>query len=206
MLTVILLVYILLLAVYVPSLFLSKVSWRFDPTTNRSTAYLVENYALASAIPVIVGTVFIVKPVSILVVIICSSVSIDRLRKATKKRRAMIEIQSAASQSETRVTQMLLFLCVTYVVCVFPDVAGAFTAYFVPEFMLYRKHHNLFIVCFDVFFLLSCLNSTVNFFAYLALSTRFRATLKLMVPCCGRRFAVGRRCDQKAAETSGTTM
>ena len=188
MLTVILLVYILLLAVYVPSLFLSKVSWRFDPTTNRSTAYLVENYALASAIPVIVGTVFIVKPVSILVVIICSSVSIDRLRKATKKRRAMIEIQSAASQSETRVTQMLLFLCVTYVVCVFPDVVGALTTYFVPEFMFYRKHHNLFVVCFEIFFFFSCLNSTVNVFAYLALSTRFRATLGVMFPCFARRF------------------
>lgn len=188
MLAAILLVYSALLALYIPTFLLFSISWRSDHRSNRSVAYLVENSALASAIPAIVGTIFIVRPVSILVVIICSSISIDQLWKATKKRRAMRQVQSAASRSETRVTQMLLFLCVTYVVCVFPDVVGALTTYFVPEFMFYRKHHNLFVVCFEIFFFFSCLNSTVNVFAYLALSTRFRATLGVMFPCFARRF------------------
>ena len=206
MLTVILVLYIALFALYTPSLLLSKVSWRFDPETNRSMAYMEENYPLAAAIPVLVGTIFIVKPISIVVVIICSSITISMLKKAAKRRKAMRESQSAASQSETRVTKMLLFLCVTYVVCVFPDVVGAFTTYLVPEFMLYRKHHNLFVVCFEVFFLFSCLNSTVNVFAYLALSTRFRATLAEIIPCFAKLFTARWHSGRKHGEILETTM
>ena len=206
MLTVVLVLYIALFALYTPSFLLSKVSWRFDPQTNRSMAYIEENYPLAAAIPVIVGTIFIVKPVSIAVVIICSSVTISILRKAAKKRKAMRESQSAASQSETRVTKMLLFLCVTYVVCVIPDVIAATTTYFIPEFMFYRKYHNIFVVCVEMFFFFSCLNSTVNVFAYLALSTRFRATLGEMVPCFAKLFAIMWRSGRKPGETSGTKI
>ena len=206
MLTVILVLYIALFALYIPSLLLSKVSWRFDPETNRSMAYIEENYPLAAAIPVIVGTIFIVKPISIVVVIICSSITISMLRKAAKKRKAMRESQSAASQSETRVTKMLLFLCVTYVVCVIPDVIAAMTTYFIPEFMFYRKYHNIFVICVEMFFLFSCLNSTVNVFAYLALSTRFRATLGEMVPCFAKLFAVMWRSGRKPGEISGTKI
>ena len=206
MLTVLLLVYILLFGLYAPSLFLYKVGWRFDPATNRTMAYLEDHFPLASVIRIIVGVIFIVKPVSMFVVIICSSISIAQLRKAAKRRRAMRESQSAASQSETRVTKMLLFLCVTYVVCVFPDVVGAFTVYFVHEFFFFRKYHNIFVVCFEMFFFFSCLNSTVNVFAYLTLSTRFRATLGEMVPCFGKLFAVMWRSGRKPGETSGTNI
>ena len=206
MLAVILLVYAVIFALYAPNLFVYKLNWRFNPSTNRSSAYLVQNYALSSVIPVITGVVFIVKPISILVVIICSSVSIEKLRRATMKRRAMRESQSAASQSETRVTKMLLFLCVTYVVCVLPDVAGAFATYFVPQFFFYRKHHNLFVVCFEVFFVASCLNSTVNVFAYMALSSRFRATVGEMIPGFARLFVVKRRSVGKRGRSSGTVL
>ena len=206
MLTVILLVYGLLFALYAPNLFIYKINWRSDPETNRSVASLIENRALASVFPIVGGILFILKPVSIFAVIIGSSISIDKLKKATKKRRAMRESQSAASQSETRVTKMLLFLCVTYVVCVLPDVAGAFTTYFVPQFFFYRKHHNLFVVCFEVFFVASCLNSTVNVFAYMALSSRFRATVGEMIPGFARLFVVKRRSVGKRGRSSGTVL
>ena len=204
-LTVLFLVNIVPFGLYAPSLFLYKVGWRIDPAANRTMAYLEDHFPLASVIRVIVSVIFIVKPVSMFVVIICLSISIAQLRKAAKKRRAMRDSQSAASQSETRVTKMLLFLCVTYVVCVIPDVIAATTTYFIPEFMFYRKYHNIFVVCVEMFFFFSCLNSTVNVFAYLALSTRFRATLGEMVPCFAKLFAVMWRSGRKPAETSGTT-
>ena len=206
MLAAIILVYGSLLALYIPTFLFFNIKWRQDPTTNRSMAYLEEKAELAAVIKAVVGTIFIVRPVTILVVIICSSISISQLRKATKRRRAMRESQSAASQSETRVTKMLLFLCVTYVVCVIPDVIAAMTTYFIPEFMFYRKYHNIFVICVEMFFLSSCLNSTVNVFAYLALSTRFRATLGEMIPCFAKLFAVMWRSGRKPGETSGTQI
>ena len=206
MLAAIILVYGSLLALYIPTFLFFNIKWRQDSTTNHSMAYLEEKAELAAVIKAVVGTIFIVRPVTILVVIICSSISISQLRKATKRRRAMRESQSAASQSETRVTKMLLFLCVTYVVCVIPDVIAAMTTYFIPEFMFYRKYHNIFVICVEMFFLFSCLNSTVNVFAYLALSTRFRATLGEMVPCFAKLFAVMWRSGRKPGEISGTKI
>ena len=202
MLAVILLAYGVISAFFAPNLLIFKVSWRFDPSGNRSTAYLVKNPAVDSMLPVISGVLFTVKPVSILLVIICSSVSIDRLKRATTERRAMRE-SHAVSQSKRKVTKMMLFLYITYVVCFIPHVAGAFATHFVSEFFFYTKFHNIFVVYFQGVVVFSCLNSTVNVFAYLALSSRIWATLVGMIPCFSRLFAVRWRSDRKPDETSG---
>ena len=100
MLAVILLAYGVISAFFAPNLLIFKVSWRFDPSANRSTAYLVKNPAVDSMLPVISGVLFTVKPVSILLVIICSSISIDRLKRATTERRAMRESHAVSQVRE----------------------------------------------------------------------------------------------------------
>lgn len=71
-----------------------------------------------------------------------------------------------------------------YVICVLPDAAGALSTCFLPEFHLYRKYHRIFLVFYNILYVLSALNSSVNFFAYLALSSKYRTTLTQMFPRC----------------------
>ena len=72
-----------------------------------------------------------------------------------------------------------------------------------PVVLFYRRFHNIFVVYFQGVVVFSCLNSTVNVFACLALSSRFRATLVRMIPCFSRLFSVRWRSDRKPDETSG---
>nr|KAG5688418.1 hypothetical protein BaRGS_001200 [Batillaria attramentaria] len=187
MLAAIVFTYLIILAGYAPTFFLYTVKWVTDPQTKRATAFFVpvDNYAIDITIPGFITTVLtlIVKPVSILIVVLCSVVTVVKLKQATKVRSQMSESQSQVSQSEAKITKMLLLLSVIYIICILPDACGALINYFIPDFFLYRKYHNIFVIVYETIFAGSCLNSSANFFAYLWLSSKFRTTLLQVAPC-----------------------
>lgn len=179
--------YLINFCAFAPTFCLYTVDWRIDPLTQRNTASLVprKDFAINITIPGLITTflTFAVKPVSILLVITCSLITVVKLRQATKKRGHMRESQSHVSGAEVRVTRMLLTLSIIYVICELPALIVCLVNYFIPEFFMHRKFNNTFVITYETIFTVTCLNSTANFFAYVILSSKFRSSLEEIAPC-----------------------
>ncbi|KAK7500606.1 hypothetical protein BaRGS_00008181 [Batillaria attramentaria] len=190
MTAVIVAVYVLVFLLFLPSLLLYTVRWRIDPATNRSIAVLsiAENVPLDKSIPVQISRILslFVKPSSAALAAICTVITVFKLKQAMKTRHQMTDVQSGANSSETRITKMLVLLSVIYVVLDSMECSSAIINAFVPEFYMYSTYHNTFVVLFVLIFTANCLNATVNFFVYVVLSSRFRATLADCAPCFKR--------------------
>lgn len=206
MLASVVLTYLIVFAGWAPTFFLYTIVWRFDPLTQRSMAFLVtrDDYAIDITIPSFITTILtaVVKPTSVLIVVACSVATVLQLRRATKARSRMRESQLRVIGSEVKITRMLLFLSLVYIVCSLPNAVGALTYYFIPNFYMYRKYHNTFIVFYEVIFAASCLNSSSNFFAYTWLSSKFRASLQMVTPCFQIVFSGSKKCSKDTINIS----
>ncbi|KAK7500611.1 hypothetical protein BaRGS_00008186 [Batillaria attramentaria] len=209
-------VYVLTFLAYAPALFLYTVRWRIDPATNRSIAVLatVENFPINKSIPgdILNDLSLFVKPSSVALVIICTVMTVCKLKQAMKARHQMTDVNSQANSSETKITTMLVFLSVVYVVLDSMECASSIIHAFVPEFFIYSRYHNTFLVVYTLIITCNCLNATANFFAYVILSSKFRAALSECAPCFRkiRRSFENKQLEKKVkvlhSETTGVSL
>ncbi|KAL8623473.1 hypothetical protein ACOMHN_015681 [Nucella lapillus] len=140
------------LACYLPLFLVFSVKWRVDPTTNRTVAYravsdwFTTDTTMVFNIPNYIS--LIVMPLSLVVVVVCCTITILHLRRASRHRRKMVaSAKEGEGDSEVnRITRMLLVLCVVYVICILPRVCVDLTYNILPGFFHYQKYHNSFIV------------------------------------------------------------
>ncbi|KAL8576082.1 hypothetical protein ACOMHN_001432 [Nucella lapillus] len=188
----ILLSYLIPFFCYLPGFLSFTVQWRLDPSTNRSLAYMTpSNWIPVNsrlAILIINFLVLFAKPISLVIVIVCCAITIVHLRRASRKRQQMMGTVPVESDSgDNRITKLLLLICIVYAVLILPEICSHIANAFVPEYFVYRQHHDIFVLVYEVVILTaSSMNSAINFFAYLLLSTRFRKTLKDMCFCFRR--------------------
>ncbi|KAL8558168.1 hypothetical protein ACOMHN_035473 [Nucella lapillus] len=198
MVAAILLSYLIPIMGYFPFFLGDAVRWREDPSTNRSIAYMetIDMFSSNRLHRLIANYLGVIgQPVFFIVVVVCNIVTIIHLRRTSRKRSQMTgKMSDGDSSSENKITVMLLFISVVYAILLVSQICSYIIQFFVPEFVLNKKYHNSFVMMYQVFvFTSSCMNSSVNFFAYLALSSRFRKTLKDICFRCsdGRRQMVG---------------
>ena len=189
MLSAIIAIYVVSLVLFMPMLLLYTTRWTVDPSTNATVAVLAfrPNYPFGSDIPIHIIAILtgVLVPVAVVVVIISSVLVVVKLGAASRIRKEMSGSQSERSsgQSETKITKMLLSVCFLFIIFTMPETTGIVVNYFLPEFGPKRCYHNTFSVFIRVMSLLSCLNSSVNFIAYVSLSGKFRTTLRQILRC-----------------------
>ncbi|XP_076455768.1 uncharacterized protein LOC143290302 [Babylonia areolata] len=187
--------YVVPFVFYLTAVLGNTVKWRVDPSTNRSIAYSVNTSwfppdgKIQKYLLYYLG--FISQPLFFIVVVVCSVVTVVNLRKTYRKRLQMTGARTEEGDVRSnKITTMLLCLCVIYTVIFVPRTCAAIIYTLFPEFNLYRKYHNSFFVVYQIFMLTaSCVNSAVNFFAYLALSSKFRRDLKEVCSCFSSRLS-----------------
>ncbi|XP_076434647.1 uncharacterized protein LOC143274659 [Babylonia areolata] len=185
--------YLIPLVFYLPSFLGNSVKWMADPLTNRSIASMVvtswfpSDGRLDILIPSYLGLV--AHPGFFIVVVVSCIITTGNLRQATRKRSRMtLKTIEEGAMKDNRITVMLLFLCLVYAVLMIPRIFLSVLSQVTAEFAVYKKYHNSAAILYHAFIIpASCLNSTVNFFAYVVLSNRFRVSLKEMLFFCGRK-------------------
>ncbi|KAL8580190.1 hypothetical protein ACOMHN_049250 [Nucella lapillus] len=182
--------FLLSLTYFLPSFFAYTVKWRMDPSTNRSMAYIVDTDWFPvnrnAAVSIWSQASLIFRPVLLILMVIFCTITVVCLKRASRHRQELAGARTAEGESkDSRITQMLLFLCFIYIVLLLPEICNIFAAHLFPEFFAFRKYHNTHIVVYQFLWIASCLNSTVNFYIYVLLSSRFQKTLKELCFCFG---------------------
>ena len=189
MLSAIITIYVVSLVLFLPIFLLYTTRWTVDPSTNATTVVLSHrsHYPLHPDVPqhIIAIVTGVLMPLTILIVIVSSVLVVVKLGSARKMRKEMANSQSEsrAGQSEAKITRMLLSVCFLFIILALPETIGTLANYFIPEFGPRRCYHNTFIVFYRFVSLASCMNSSVNFVAYVSLSGKFRTTLSQILRC-----------------------
>ncbi|XP_076455697.1 uncharacterized protein LOC143290243 [Babylonia areolata] len=193
MLVAIILSYLVPFGVYLTCFLSFTVQWRVDPSTNRSVAYMTDTpwFPVDVKLAPRICYFFTVstKPVYLVTVIVCCVITISHLHRASRQRSQMAgSVKEKSDAGDRRITKMLLFLCVVHAAILSLDVCAGMANILVPEFYVYQKYHNSFVVLHQMLTNPAfCANSAVNFFAYLVASSRFRKTLKELFICFQRK-------------------
>ena len=153
-----------------------------DPNTGKITLFLtttefrsqyillyniVENTLIMIVIPFFTFTV----------VTIATAITVVQLKRAIAWRHG----SSSSSSSDVRevaLVKMLVVVYLIYIISSAPNVALGMTRLLVPEFVANRRYANIFLASHLLSLIFGQLNSSVNFFVYLARSSRFRQELR----------------------------
>lgn len=106
---------------------------------------------------------------------------------------------TALSTKEVAVTRMLIGTSTLYVICTLPLFLFRVLILAIPEMSLTGHYYNLFTVLVSMTECFSYLNSSLNFFVYFTMSTKFRETFWSLV--AGRR----QTSEMPAASADGVT-
>ena len=150
---------------------------------NKEILDLFDVFLYATALP----TVFLVT------IIVTTSITAVKLRSALAWRQRSSSSASDTpstgtndSHKESReeaLTKMLVATSVVFVLCLSPMLLVQITMFLVPELKYGGRYHNLMSVLWSVISVFRCFNSSLNFFVYCKMGSRFRQTLRQLLPC-----------------------
>ena len=212
MLSAILTIYTAALVLFLPMFLLYTTRWTVDPSTNTTIAVMVyrSNYSFHPDVPknIIAILTGVLVPTSVFIVMISSVLVVVKLAAAMKTRRQMTNSQSesGAGESEAKITNMVLSVCFLYIALMLPETIVTLVNYALPEFEFRGCYHNTFSVFVRIMSLFSCLNSSVNFIAYVSLSAKFRTTLLQILRCSSIRRAKADTSKPGVSSTSTTRL
>ncbi|CAL1538301.1 unnamed protein product [Lymnaea stagnalis] len=173
---VVLSIYIILVACTLPQFLANQIAPRFNPQSNVTVIGIVlspnadqlENFTL---------TVDIVAQVASFVVVVASTLGLVRSLVTIAKWRSCTSSSSQSLQVSGRdkqLVKMVLLISVVFICCSLPTVVGNLVMIFVKDFNTKGRNKNLFIFVCVIFFILDAINSTINIFIYLRMSSKFR--------------------------------
>ncbi|KAL8582859.1 hypothetical protein ACOMHN_042691 [Nucella lapillus] len=124
--------------------------------------------------------------ISFIVVIVCTTVIIVRLKITAAWRRETVSNMTSVEKQEVTVTRMLVAVCCVYVTCMTPTVTRTFAVFVVPDFLTSGYMCNIFRISIALSHLLEVLNTCSNFFIYMKQSSRYQSTLRRMLLCSSK--------------------
>ncbi|XP_012945531.1 uncharacterized protein LOC106013687 [Aplysia californica] len=115
---------------------------------------------------------------SFVFVICCTIVLVVKLNSKTKWRQATAAKSDRAAEGvgvkDQKVVKMVTFIAVIFIVCAVPPTLLFFYMVFDQDFRIDGVYKNLYLVIWSSAFLTETINSSVNIFVYLNMSSKYR--------------------------------
>ncbi|KAL8568438.1 hypothetical protein ACOMHN_064321 [Nucella lapillus] len=163
-----------------------------DPLTNntafisRLTPFYLRHRTIIDIFDIYLVSVT-VPLLSLIVVIVCTTAIILRLKVSASWRRKSASNMTSMEKKETVMTRMLVTMCCVYVATMTPSVGRALVLFVrLPGFLITGFLCNIFKASTACTLLLEAVNASVNFLIYVKQSSQYRATLHQMFLCVGR--------------------
>ena len=99
-----------------------------------------------------------------------------KLKSAAAWRRDQTSFQEMESK-EVALTRMLIAVSCLFIACTVPNIVVRVAPFFLPEFRLGGRHQNLLVVGALLVHVSPTVNSSLNFFFYFKMGSKFRKTL-----------------------------
>ncbi|KAL8618733.1 hypothetical protein ACOMHN_015144 [Nucella lapillus] len=162
-----------------------EVGSRVDPKTGRTTFFLSASdfHARYKVLYTIVEDIVLMVMIpfgTFIVVVISTIVTVLELNLRSRWRQLMSSGQDSAKQRQVKLVKMLVVVSCIYIVTAAPNVALGLARSLVPEFRHTRRYANIFLASHLMYLILAMTNSSINFFVYVTMSSKFRGQLTTM--------------------------
>ncbi|KAK3767767.1 hypothetical protein RRG08_052910 [Elysia crispata] len=193
-LAVIVSIFLSMFAVVSPVFFASPLGWKYSPSRNR-TLYMqlgVDN----EVEQITYGLSNVCGYVAFFVVILCTSILITSLRRKARWREGATSAGAAGKDSddptgnkpgsgsvskETKIIKLVVIISAVFIGSYFPSTVVFLAATAMPGFSATGKYNNLFFMACSLTYNMEAINSSVNIFIYLNMSSKYRATFDSML-------------------------
>ncbi|XP_005103930.1 thyrotropin-releasing hormone receptor-like [Aplysia californica] len=172
-------IFAVMFIVFSPFYFVNKLVWSFDADRNTTIlihAYTDDRVIVETVTFLIHGVIFSV--FCFVLVICCTVILVVKLNSKTKWREATaakgVNPPGGLGVKDKRVVKMVTFISFIFIVCFFPATAILMALALVPDLAFGAKYENMWFVVWSVSCLTETVNSSVNIFVYLRMSSKFR--------------------------------
>ncbi|KAK0047201.1 thyrotropin-releasing hormone receptor [Biomphalaria pfeifferi] len=179
-------IYIYVVVLIAPTLFLVEISWIVDPSTNKTIATIVISKLYSKNLDIFNQYMYLglshVLSTSTLSISIGCSIVIGY--KITVRRKTILsQLSPCVSQKvkDVKVIKMLLTVCVVNSFVSFPTLAMNMYIYYSNTFI--QSSGKLYLLIRGFFFILCQLKISFNFILYIFMSSKFNATLNQIYHC-----------------------
>ncbi|XP_005108673.1 tachykinin-like peptides receptor 86C [Aplysia californica] len=179
-------IFLIMFSVFCPFYYVNRLVWEFDSTRNATLLKIMytEKKEIVETITFFIHSVTF-STFSFVFVICCTIVLVAKLNSKTKWRLATAA-KGVGSQSEgvgvkdKKVVKMVTFISTIFIVCFVPSTLIFLFMALEPEFSFGGGYKNIYFVVWSFSFVLETVNSSVNIFVYLNMSSKYRATFTNM--------------------------
>ncbi|XP_035825641.1 adenosine receptor A1 [Aplysia californica] len=179
--TKIIIIFIFILMFSYPPLYVgNRLEWVFDSSRNATILTVEFNEEVIKIEPVaffLYGVTFSL--LSFVFVICCTIVLVVKLNTKTKWRQATAAKGASAPEGvgvkDKKVVKMVTFISSIFIVCFGPSSLMFVVMALEPRFRLNGAFTNLYMTLWSASFILETVNSSVNMFVYLTMSSKYRA-------------------------------
>ncbi|XP_025097941.1 uncharacterized protein LOC112566163 [Pomacea canaliculata] len=133
-----------------------------------------------------------------------TALTVGKLRVATRWRAKTSSANSETQDRQAGATKMLVLVSCLYIVTMTPFVATIFTRIIVRDFSPYGRYYMQYMAISAISDSFSLLNNAVNFFVYLAQSSRFRRDLLVILRPCQKETSSDQRSAKLFTEVQST--
>ncbi|XP_067687273.1 FMRFamide peptide receptor frpr-18-like [Haliotis asinina] len=198
---------VLVVALVFPTFFTMKLNWTTHPITKAPMAYvsLTEFYTKNIVVMNWYLSVFLTIMFRFIPVVFIFTTSVTIIIALKKSAAFQKATSSAKDEKLTRVTRMMLTICISYVIFNIPASIHQAFVFLYPEYNLRGFEKNVFYLVSAFGQLAEATNSAWNFVLYFALSEKFAATLKRLLCCSCKNLTSGKSFKRKASSSGGVT-
>ncbi|KAL8568174.1 hypothetical protein ACOMHN_027697 [Nucella lapillus] len=166
-----------------------EIGSRRDPETGKTILFLtssefyVRNKLLYSVVEDTLLMV-VIPFATFFVVVISTIVTVLELNLRLRWRQLSSSSEGSTDRQQVKLVKMPVVVSCIYIVTAAPNVALGLARSLVPEFRHTRRYANIFLASHLMYLILAMANSSINFFVYVTMSSRFRTHLVAMLRCC----------------------
>ncbi|CAG5128206.1 unnamed protein product [Candidula unifasciata] len=176
------LIYVIIITFFTPFYFVNKLDWCYNKIWNRTILSLTfaENRVEVETATFPIHSVFI-PLLAQFIVIVCTLVIVFQLNSKTKWRMTSVSQTTKLgtnSAKEKNVAKMVIFLSAIFLICYLPSTVNFLMMILFPNFSFGGKYENMYILIWSLTVFVETINSSVNIFVYLRMSTKFRFAFK----------------------------
>ncbi|XP_012943452.1 thyrotropin-releasing hormone receptor-like [Aplysia californica] len=172
-------IYIVVSILVIPFCFGNRLIWAFDFTRNATILKITytDEREILEAITFLTQGVF-ASALSFVFVVCCTIVLVIKLNSKTKWRQAASadHAMERAGVKDKKVVKMVTFIAVIFIICAVPPTVFFMFMAIEPDFRFDDTYYkNLCQTVWSLTFLTETVNSSVNMFVYLKMSSKYRA-------------------------------
>ncbi|CAG5134071.1 unnamed protein product [Candidula unifasciata] len=170
--------YVIMAGSVAPIFYTTRLTMIFDRTKNKSVLGYVKianrdiesvTYALNNILP----SIFFV------FIVVCTCILVRALQKNARMRQRMTSnTATVVSSRDTKVAKLVTIISLIFIFCYAPNTILGIMPLIDPEMKLDKSRGNVSIVIASFMLLLESVNAGSNFFIYISMSSRFKATFR----------------------------